>query len=127
MNSLKKIIIASSAALTMTGVAASIANAQPYRYYGDRSYSDRYYGAGIEERRERRTDRLTTAFVDSLNWRVQNAAREGRINWREAQRLQNDLNSVKPLAWRYQNGQARQWEVDRLQQTVDRVTDELRG
>lgn len=116
MNSLKKIIIASATALTMTGVAAGMAQAQPGRYY-DRGY-DRGY--------DHRVDRLSTGYVDSLNWKIQNAAREGRISWREARDLQGDLNRVKPLAWRYQTGQARPYEINRLERTVDRITNEVR-
>jgi hypothetical protein len=41
--------------------------------------------------------------------------------------LQDELNQVKPLAYRYQTGQARQWEVARLERTVDRITREVRG
>ena len=119
MLSLKNMIIASSAALTMAGAVGNVAQAQPGRYY-DRGYDYR-------DSRANRVDRLSTGYVDSLNWQIQNAAREGRINWREARALQNDLNQVKPLAWRYQTGQARQWEVDRLQRTVDRIDSEVRG
>ncbi len=112
MNSLKKIIIASATALTMTGVAASVAQAQPGRYY-DRGF-------------DRRADRLSTSYVDSLDWKIDNAARHGRISWREAQDLKGELNRVKPLAWRYQTGEARPWEINRLERTVDRITDEVR-
>ena len=116
MNSLKKIIIASATALTMTGVAAGMAQAQPGRYY-DRGF-DRDYS--------QRVDRLSTAYVDSLDWKIQNAAQHGRISWREAQDLRGDLNRVKPLAWRYQTGQAGPGEINRLRRTVDRITDEVR-
>lgn len=121
MKSLKKIVIASTAALVMTGGAVSIAQAQPGRYY------DRGYERGYDRQANRRVDRLSTAYVDSLDWRIQNAARQGRISWQEARELQADLNRVKPLAWRYQTGEARRWEVDRLERTVDRIADEIRG
>jgi hypothetical protein len=98
----------------MSGVSTGIAQAQPGRYYDH----GRNYG---------RADRLSTTYVDSLNWQINNAAREGRISWREARDLQNQLNQVKPLAYRYQTGQARQWEVDRLERTVDRIDSEVRG
>ncbi len=119
MISLRNMIIASSAALAMTGAAVGAAQAQPGRYYD--------HGRDYRDSRVNRVDRLSTGYVDSLNWQIQNAAREGRINWREARALQNDLNQVKPLAYRYQTGQARQWEVDRLQRTVDRIDSEVRG
>src|SRR4051812_223680 len=117
MQPLKKIIIASSVALAMTGGAVSIAQAQPGRYY------ERGYDRGFD----RRDVRLDTSYVDSLDWKIQNAAREGRISWREARVLRDDLNRVKPLAWRYQTGQARQWEVNQLERTVDRIRDEIRS
>ena len=116
MTPMKNIIIASAAVLAMSGAATSIAQAQPGRYY-DRGYDNRDY---------RRADRLSTAYVDSLNWKINNAAREGRIDWRQARDLQNQLNQVKPLAYRYQTGQARQWEVNRLEQTVDRIDSVVR-
>ena len=118
MNSLKKIIIASATALAMTGMAAGMAQAQPGRYY------DRGYDRGYQ--RNQRVDKLSTSYVDSLDWKIQNAARHGRISWREAQDLKSDLNRVKPLAWRYQTGEARQWEVNRLERTVDRINAEVR-
>jgi hypothetical protein len=119
MNSLKKIIIASATALTMTGMAAGMAQAQPGRYYN--RYDPRY-----DRGYDRRVDRLSTSYVDSLDWKIQNAARHGRISWNEARDLQGDLNRVKPLAWRYQTGEARPFEINRLRRTVDRITDEVR-
>lgn len=129
MRSLKNIIVASSAALAMTGTAVGVAQAQPGRYY-DRGYERGYdggYQRNYDRGHDRRVDRLSTSYVDSLDWRIDNAARQGRIDWREAQDLKHDLNRVKPLAWRYQNGQARPWEVDRLQRTVDRINSEVRS
>jgi len=117
MNSLKKIIIASATALTMTGMAASMAQAQPGRYY------NRGYDRGYDQR----VDRLTTGYVDSLDWKIDNAARHGWISWNEARDLKGDLNRVKPLAWRYQTGEARPGEINRLRRTVDRITDEVHG
>ena len=114
MTPLKNIIVASTAVLALSGAVSGIAQAQAYRYYDQ----GRDYG---------RQDRLSTAYVDRLNWRIRNAARQGRIDWREARDLQNQLNDVKPLAYRYETGQARQWEVNRLQRTVDRIDSEVRG
>jgi len=110
---MKNIIIASTAVLALSGAATTIAQAQPGRFY-ERGHD------------YRRADRLSTSYVDSLNWQINNAAREGRISWREARALQTQLNQVKPLAYRYQTGQARQWEVNRLQQTVDRIDSAVR-
>jgi hypothetical protein len=124
MNSLKKIIIASTAALAFTGAAVGAAQAQPGRYY-ERGY-DRDYGRGHDRVESQRIDRLSTAYVDSLNWKIDNAARRGRISWDQARDMRNDLNRVKPIAWRYQTGQARPGEINRLERTVDRITDVVR-
>jgi len=113
MTPMKNLIIASTAVLALSGAVTSVAQAQPGRYY-DRG------------RDYRRVDRLSTAYVDSLNWQIQNAAREGRISWRQARALQVELNHVKPLAWRYQTGEARPWEVNRLARTVDRIDSAVR-
>lgn len=120
MLSVKKIIATSAIALAMTGAAAGMASAQG-RYY-DRGY-DRSYDRGFDHR----VDRLSTAYVDSLDWRIDNAVRQGRIDWREARDLKSDLNRVRPLAYRYQTGQARPWEIQRLQRTVDRITFAVRS
>jgi hypothetical protein len=112
MMPIKKIVVASTFALTMTGGFAGIAQAQPDRYY--------------DHRFDRQVDRLSTGYVDRLNLRINDAAREGRISWRQARDLQDQLNQVKPLAYRYQTGQARQWEVNRLERTVDRVREVIR-
>jgi len=108
MTPLKNIIIATTAVLAL-GAVSGVAQAQPGRYYD--------YG---------RQDHLSTGYVDSLDWKIRNAARQGRIDWGEARDLQNQLNQVKPLAYRYQTGQARQWEVNRLERTVDRIDREVR-
>ena len=120
MTPLKNIIIASSAVLALSGAVSAAAQAQSYRYY-DRGHD---YDRGRDYDRQ---DRLSTAYVDSLNWKIRNAAREGRIDWNQARDLTNQLNQVKPLAYRYQTGQARQWEVNRLERTVDRIDSEVRG
>jgi len=104
-------LLLSLAAVAALGAAAAPAAAQPYGDYGryDHRYENRGYG------------RLDTAYVDSLQWKITNAAREGRISWGEARALKGDLREVQPLAWRVQTGQARGWEVERLQRTVDRI------
>lgn len=121
MLSIKKIMIISAAAAAMSGGVVGAASAQPGRYYDRGDYNHRY------EQRSDRGDRLSTSYVDSLEWRINNAARMGRISWREASDLKGDLNAVRPIAWRYQTGEARQWELNRLRRTVDRIDSETRG
>ena len=94
MKNLKKMIVIGASALVVgAGAAAGVAQAQP----------------------------LNTAYVDSLDWRIRNAAREGRMSWGEARELRAELRSVHDLAWRNQTGQIRPWEHRRLANTVHRI------
>lgn len=103
MSKLKTIAAAGAAALLMTGAIAAPAAAQPWRY-------EQNHGGN-----------LSTSYVDGLEWRINNAAREGRISWRQARGLVAELRSVQPLAWRVETGQASQREYRRLANTVDRI------
>lgn len=107
---MKKLLL-SLAAVAAVGATAAPAAAHPAGDYG--RYDQRYDHRGPA--------RLDTAYVDSLEWKIDNAAREGRISWGEARGLKRDLREAQPLAWRYQTGQARGWEVERLQRTVSRI------
>jgi opacity protein-like surface antigen len=104
---MKKLLL-SLAAVAALGAAAAPAAAQPY---GD--WDHRYEGPGY--------GRYDTAYVDSLAWKINNAAREGRISWGEARSLRGELRDVQPLAWRAQTGQARGWEMARLERTVNHI------
>jgi len=104
---MKKILL-SLAAVAALGAAAAPAAAQPWR--GD-------YG-GYEHRGG---GRLTTSYVDGLEWKINNAARSGRISWGEARELRREFREVQPLAWRVETGAARPWEVQRLDRTVSRI------
>ena len=103
MTKLKTILAIAASAIAIGGAAVSTANAQPWRhdYYSD--------------------NRLTTSYIDGLQWKINNAARDGRISWGEARDLRAQVRSVQPIAWRAQNGQARPWEVNRLEAVVNRV------
>ena len=102
---MKKFLL-SLAALGVVAAAAAPAAAQPWR--GD-GYDQPYHG------------RLTTGYVDSLDWKIRNAAREGRISWPEARELHGEFREVQPIAWRVETGQASRWEAMRLQRTVDHI------
>jgi hypothetical protein len=65
--------------------------------------------------------RLTTSYVDGLQWKINNAARQGVISWAQARDLRMELRSVQPLAYRVQTGQARPWEVNRLERVVNHI------
>ena len=99
-------------ALTMTGVAASTAAAQPLRDDAPRyEYSSR----------------LTTSYVDSLDWQITEAARNRVIPWGEARELRSQLRQVQPLAWRVEQGRASQWEHRRLSNVVSRIERATQG
>lgn len=104
---MKKILL-SLAAVGVLAAAAAPAAAQPWRDHGD-GYHQPDRG------------RLTTAYVDSLDWKIRNAAREGRISWPEARELRGEFREVQPIAWRVETGQASPWEARRLQRTVDHI------
>jgi len=103
MTKMKFMAAVGAAALMMTGVAATTASAQPWRDHGA-------YGG-----------QLTTGYVDSLEWRINEAARNRAISWGEARQLLAQLRQVQPLAWRVETGQASQWEYRRLVNTVNRI------
>jgi hypothetical protein len=131
---MKKILL-SLAAIGVVAAAAAPAAAQPWRDYGADAgrYDAGRYDAGRNDGRgyeaERyggyqqpfRDGRLTTAYVDSLDWKIRAAARDGRISWDEARDLRGQARAIQPIAWRVQNGQANRWEADRLERTVDRI------
>lgn len=106
MNKLKITTAVAAAALAMTGMAAGAAQAQPWRDY---------------DRHEDYRGNLTSSYVDSLEWRINNAAQEGRISWGQARSLQRELRAVQPLAWRVQTGQASRYEYQRLSSAVNRI------
>jgi hypothetical protein len=76
-------------------------------------------GAGVAAGAQ--AQQLTTPYVDSLNWRITTAAREGRISWGEARELRGELRSVHDLAWRNQTGHLRPGEYRRLAATVHHI------
>jgi hypothetical protein len=110
MTKLKLMAAISATALMLGGTVATTASAQPGRYY-DRDYNhyDRYnhYDSG----------RLTTSYVDSLEWRINNSP----IPFGERRALLRELRQIQPLAWRVQTGQASRWEYNRLVNGVARI------
>ena len=103
-----KNVLLSLAALAAVGAAAAPAAAQPWRGDHARYESHAPY-------------RLTTSYVDGLEWKINNAAQEGRISWGEARELRREFRQVRPLAWRVQTGEARPWEVERLDRAVTHI------
>ena len=111
---MKKILL-SLAAVGAVAAAAAPAAAQSWRGYDpDAGRHDGY-------NQPYRDGRLTTDYVDSLDWKIRNAARDGRISWDQARALRGEVRAVQPIAWRVQTGQASRWETERLERTVDHV------
>jgi hypothetical protein len=70
---------------------------------------------------------LNTSYVDSLDWRITNAARQGMISWGQANALRAQLREVQPIAYRVETGRASRWEYRRLSRVVDRIEFATRG
>ena len=112
MTKLKTLAMIAASTLALGGAAATAAQAQPWHNYDrDHGYMNRGYN----------DNRLTTSYVDGLAWKIDSAAQRGVISWSQARDLHGQLRSVQPLAWRAQNGQARPWEVQRLETVVNRI------
>ena len=105
MTKLKLMAAIGATALMLGGTVATTAAAQPGRYY-DRGH-DNNYSQG----------RLTTSYVDSLEWRINNSPIPGG----ERRALLQELRRIQPLAWRVETGQASRWEYDRLANGVARI------
>ena len=109
---MKKILL-SLAAVAALGAAAAPAAAQSWNH----GRVNDSYNSG----------QLTTSYVDSLDWKISNAAQEGRISWPQARQLRGELRQAQPLAWRVQTGQANGWEAQRLQSSVSRIEQAVNG
>lgn len=113
--------LATVAATTLALGGATVATtAQAQTWHRDyNSYSERY-DRGVDSR-------LTPAYIRRLDWKVDNARSHGLISWQQARELHMQLRDAQPMAWRVQNGQARPWEIRRLQNVVDRVDSLTQG
>jgi len=113
MTKLKTLATIAASTLAIGGATvATTASAQPWHHNYHNEYND---------------NRLTTSYVDGLGWKIDNARSRGMISWRQARDLHSQLREVQPLAWRYQNGQARPWEVRRLEAVVNRIDSVTQG
>jgi hypothetical protein len=99
-----KTILLSLTAAAALAAAVSPAAAQPYGYRPAPAYSH-----------------ANTSYIDRLDWKITNAARQHRISWQEARDLRMQLRQVQPLAYGVQTGQANRWERQRLDRTVSRI------
>ena len=107
---MKKILL-SLAATAALAAAAAPAAAQPWRGDHNDSYRDNGYAGA----------RLNSAYVDGLEWKINNAAQQRIISRGEQRQLLSELRRIQPIAWKVQNGQANRWERQRLQTTVARI------
>lgn len=109
--------------------------AQPYRdYQRDREYQHDQRDQGYGHREYRGEGRasagrnLTSSYVDSLEWRINNAAQEGRLPRYEARRLISELRQIQgPAIYRVENGRASAWEIRRVSNVVERIEAATQG
>jgi opacity protein-like surface antigen len=106
---MKKMLLSLTAAAALAAAAAPAA-AQDWRGQNDGYRNDRPY-AGAQ-----RNNALT-----GLEWKIDNAAREGRLSRSEARNLLSELRQVQPIAWKVQAGRATSWERQRLERVVNRI------
>jgi hypothetical protein len=114
---MKKILL-SIAAVAALGAAVAPAAAQPWNGHDDA----RYHTPAPPQR-------LTLSYVDSLDARITNAARAGRISSTEARDLHHDQREIRPIAWRVQTGHAthaQAMQVDRVVTHIEQSLDAAR-
>ena len=108
MTNFKTMAAIAASTLAIGATAVTTAQAQPWHH----GYDHRAYNGD---------SRLTTSYVDGLDWKITNAAQHGMISWGQARDLRQQLRGVQPIAYRVETGQARPWEVNRLEAVVNRI------
>ena len=111
---MKRVLMAVAALSTLA--AASTAAAQPYRGGG----YDRGYGGGYDQDYGQRNQ------GQRLEARIQRAAQNGSISWREARSLQFQVDQVQRLEWRYRQNGMSGWEVRDLERRYDDIRQRIR-
>ena len=117
-----KTILLSLTAAAALAAAVVPATAQPYGYGADRGQT--YEQPRAYEQQQAygyAPGRHVMGRLTGLDRRIQDAAQERRISWGQARDLRSDLQRVRPIAWRIENGRASGWERQRLETTVSRV------
>lgn len=117
MKTLKTLALIGASALAVSAVSTAAAQAQPYGYGDGRYYQQDYRGYD----RPVRDGRLTPAYLDRLDARVDAAARQHLMSWSQASDLARSLHVAKPWAEHAQSGYANRWEIQRLRATINRV------
>jgi hypothetical protein len=115
MNKFKTMAAVGATALMLGTSVAGTAMAQSYGY-SHRGY-DNYARRGYDNA----AAGLNTSYVDSLEWKINNAFQERRISNGERRELLATLRDIQPLAWRNQTGQANGYEIRRLESGVARI------
>ena len=120
MSKFTNAVAVGAASLLIAGVVAAPTAAQPY---GDYQRGHDYEHRDYQDRgRATAGPNLTSSYVDSLEWRIGNAAQEGRLSRYEARRLLSELRQIQgPAIFRVENGRASGWEIRRVSNVVQRI------
>ena len=115
---MKKLIFISLAAAASLAAAGPVL-AQTYQgsYQGPAAYDQARFG-GVSHR------------VDYLSNRIDEDQRSGQLDWRQANRLKDQLGRIRDREQQYRaqnNGPLTQWQRDRLQGWLDGIARQVRG
>ncbi len=127
-----KTMVAAGFAALLLGAAAAPAAAQDYRGerrgYDNAYRNDAYRNDARGEANYRGARNLNSSYVDSLEWRITNAAQERRLSWGQARQLTQELRQIQgPMIYRVENGRASDWEFRRVNNVVNRIEAATRG
>ena len=106
---MKTILLSLTAAAALAAAAAAPAAAQPWRDHD--SYSGGYANRGPDGMSQ----------IRAQEWRIRSAIREGRISDGQAHQLFDELRSLRPAAWRLDNGRWNNWDYQELSRGLGHV------
>ena len=104
---MKKILLSLTAAAALAGAAAPAA-AQSWRDHA---------GYGVQGQ--------SSSEIRTQEWRIREAARQGRISRGEAGQLMDELNQLRPVAWRLENRRWNNWDYQQLARGLGHVQAQL--
>ena len=99
------------------------AYAQPY---GGQGYAQPY-GQAYGWDRDNRRDDVSQRSLEGLAWRIDSAARDGRISRGQARQLRDDLRQLQRVARRVETGQADGRERQQVRWSAQRIETALNG
>jgi hypothetical protein len=105
---MKKILLSLAAAAALAA-AVTPAAAQPWRGHDSNDRGPAY----------RSEDRSLS--IPAQEWRIRNAVQQGRISRGEARQLLEELNQLRPAAWRLEHGRANNWDYQQLARGMGHV------